>query len=136
MCEKRTLLSCFAHCPHSLATQYSLRLSRVCGRSLKEESLPLFVLFVLFGQAKSTLCFFVTFRTSEKYFVIYVLLHDQKYQKSSKTFPLRNLPVDSRFTKARSAPRLCQRTDFMHARHTFICGRGTSAYANLLGYFV
>ena len=34
-----------------------LRLSRVCGRSSKEESLPLFVLFVLFGQAKSTLCF-------------------------------------------------------------------------------
>ena len=31
-----------------------LRLSRVCGRSSKEESLPLFVLFVLFGQAKST----------------------------------------------------------------------------------
>ena len=42
---------------HLLATQYFLRLSRVCGRSLKEESLPLFVLFVLFGQAKSTLCF-------------------------------------------------------------------------------
>ena len=40
-----------------LATQCSLRLSRVCGRSSKEESLPLFVLFVLFGQAKSTLCF-------------------------------------------------------------------------------
>ena len=34
-----------------------LRLSRVCGRSSKEECLPLFVLFVLFGQAKSTLCF-------------------------------------------------------------------------------
>ena len=34
-----------------------LRLSRVCGRSLKEECFPLFVLFVLFGQAKSTLCF-------------------------------------------------------------------------------
>ena len=34
-----------------------LRLSRVCGRSLKEESLPL---FVLFGQAKSTFtyCYF------------------------------------------------------------------------------
>ena len=32
----------------------SLRLSRVCGRSSKEECLPLFVLFVLFGQAKST----------------------------------------------------------------------------------
>ena len=31
---------------------------------------------------------------------------------------------------------LCQRTDFMHARHTFICGRGTSAYANLLDSFV
>ena len=42
----------------------------------------------------------------------------------------------SRLAKARSAPRLCQRTDFMHARHTFICGRGTGAYANLLGYFV
>ena len=32
----------------------------------------------------------------------------------------------SPFAKARSAPRLCQRTDFMHARHTFICGRGFS----------
>ena len=42
----------------------------------------------------------------------------------------------SRFAKARSAPRLCQRTDFVHARHTFICGRGTSAYANLLDSFV
>ena len=55
--ERQTLFFCFAHCPHSLATQYSLRLSRVCGRSSKEESLPLFVLFVLFGQAKSTLYF-------------------------------------------------------------------------------
>ena len=44
----------FARRPHSLATQCFLRLSRVCGRSSKEESLPLFVLFVLFGQAKST----------------------------------------------------------------------------------
>ena len=55
--ERQTLLSCFAHRPHSLATHCFLRLSRVCGRSSKEESLPLFVLFVLFGQAKSTLCF-------------------------------------------------------------------------------
>ena len=53
-------------------------------------------------------------------------MYDQKYQKSSKTFPLRYLPVSSRFAKARSAPWLCQRTDFMHARHTFICGRGFS----------
>ena len=47
----------FAHLPHLLATHCFLRLSRVCGRSSKEERLPLFVLFVLFGQAKSTLCF-------------------------------------------------------------------------------
>ncbi len=52
-----------------------LRLSRVCGRSLKEERLPLFVLFVLFGQAKSTWCFFVTFRTSEKYSYLLLLPH-------------------------------------------------------------
>ena len=31
---------------------------------------------------------------------------------------------------------LCQRTEFVHARHTFICGRGTNAYANLLDSFV
>ena len=42
---------------YSLATHCFLRLSRVCRRSSKEESLPLFVLFVLFGQAKSTLFF-------------------------------------------------------------------------------
>ena len=63
-------------------------------------------------------------------------MHDQKYQKSSKPFPLRYLPVLAPFAKARSAPRLCQRTDFVHARHTFICGRGTGAYANLLDSFV
>ena len=67
-----------------------------------------------------------TFRFSEKYFMLRVLLRDQKYQKSSKTFPLRNLPVSPRFAKARPAPWLCQRTDFIHARHTFICGRGFS----------
>ena len=59
-----------------------------------------------------------TFRFSEKYFMLRVLLCDQKYQKSSKRFPLRYLPVLSRFAKARSAPWLCQRTDFMHARHS------------------
>ena len=49
----------FLLCPPPALTCHAcfLRLSRVCGRSLKEESLPLFVLFVLFGQAKSTLCF-------------------------------------------------------------------------------
>ena len=52
--ERQNFVFCLTRRPHSLATQYSLRLSRVCGRSLKEESLPLFVLFVLFGQAKST----------------------------------------------------------------------------------
>ncbi len=41
----------------------------------------------------SSFCPFRTFRTSEKHFMFHVLLHDQKYQKSSKTFPLRNLPV-------------------------------------------
>ena len=55
--ERQSLSLCFACRPHSLATHDFLRLSRVCGRSLKEEALPLFVLFVLFGQAKSTLCF-------------------------------------------------------------------------------
>ena len=55
-----------------------LRLSRVCGRSLKEERLPLFVLFVLFGQAKSTWCFFVTFRTSEKYMVLFCYFSDRR----------------------------------------------------------
>ena len=55
--EETDLIFCFTHLPHSLATQYSLRLGRVCGRSSKEEPLPLFVLFVLFGQAKSTWCF-------------------------------------------------------------------------------
>ena len=35
----------------------------------------------------------------EKYFMFHVLLHDQKYQKSSKRFPLRNLPVISHLPK-------------------------------------
>ena len=49
----------FLLCPPPALTCHArfLRLSRVCGRSSKEECLPLFVLFVLFGQAKSTLCF-------------------------------------------------------------------------------
>ena len=38
----------------------------------------------------------------EKYLMLHVLLHDQKYQKSSKPFPLRNLPVSSRPAKART----------------------------------
>ena len=38
----------------------------------------------------------------EKYLMLHVLLHDQKYQKSSKRFPLRNLPDSSRFAKART----------------------------------
>jgi len=29
-----------------------------------------------------------------------------------------------------------QRTDFTHARHTFICGRADNACTNLLGFFV
>ena len=49
-------------------------------------------------------------------------MHDQKYQKSSKRFPLRNLPVSSHSAEAGSAPRICQRTDFMHARHFFYAG--------------
>ena len=52
----------------------------------------------------SSFCPFRTFRTGEKYLILHVLLHDQKYQKSSKRFPLRNLPVLSRFAKARPAP--------------------------------
>ena len=117
----------------------------------------------------SSFCPFRTFRTGEKYLVFHVLLRDQKYQKSSKRFPLRNLPVSSRFAEAqtiytlwcehieqtvrlqikarvqaqmhRLSARLCfvpcrcgrgaclglcQRTDFVHARHTLICGRGFS----------
>ena len=50
----------------------------------------------------SSFCPFRTFRTGEKYLVLHVLLHDQKCQKSSKRFPLRNLPVSSRFAKART----------------------------------
>ena len=34
--------------------------------------------------------------------ILHVLLHDQKYQKSSKPFPLRNLPVIFRPAKART----------------------------------
>ena len=53
----------FLLCPPPALTCHacSLRLSRVCGRSSKEESLPLFVLFVLFGQAKSTWCLLLLF---------------------------------------------------------------------------
>ena len=51
----------------------------------------------------SSFCPFRTFRTSEKYLVFHVLLHDQKYQKSSKTFPLRNLPVLSRPAKVQTS---------------------------------
>ena len=50
----------------------------------------------------SSFCPFRTFRTSEKYLMLHVLLHDQKYQKSSKTFPLRYLPVTSHPAKART----------------------------------
>ena len=50
----------------------------------------------------SSFCPFRTFRTSEKYLVLHVLLRDQKYQKSSKRFPLRNLPVLSHPAKART----------------------------------
>ena len=59
--ERQNFVFCFARRPHSLATHCFLRLSRVCGRSSKEESLPLFVLFVLFGQAKSTLYLLLLF---------------------------------------------------------------------------
>ena len=38
-----------------------------------------------------------------EYFVFHVLLYDQKYQKSSKTFPLRYLPVSSRFANAQTS---------------------------------
>ena len=50
----------------------------------------------------SAFCPFRTFRTGEKYFAFHVLLHDQKYQKSSKRFPLRYLPFISRFAEART----------------------------------
>ena len=51
----------------------------------------------------SSFCPFRTFRTGEKYLVLHVLLHDQKYQKSSKTFPLRYLPVISRPAKVQTS---------------------------------
>ena len=50
----------------------------------------------------SSFCPFRTFRTGEKYFMLHVLLHDQKYQKSSKRFPLRYLPAISHLAKART----------------------------------
>ena len=84
----------------------------------------------------SSFCPFRTFRTGEKYLMFHVLLHDQKYQKSSKTFPLRNLPVISHLLKR------AQRLGCFSAQTSctpatpFICGRGTSAYANLLDSFV
>ena len=37
-----------------------------------------------------------------EYLILHVLLHDQKHQKSSKRFPLRNLPVSSHLTEART----------------------------------
>ena len=58
----------------------SHRSPRGDGKRLKEESIPLFVLFVLFGQAKRTL--------KDKYhnvtFSFLALLSDQKYQKSAR----------------------------------------------------
>ena len=76
--ERPTLSFCFAHLPHSLATQYSLRLSRVCGRSSKEESLPLFVLFVLFGQAKSTPYLLVLFGQAKSTWCLLLLFGQAK----------------------------------------------------------
>ena len=40
-------------------------------------------------------------------FVFHVLLHDQKYQKSSKTFPLRYLPTISRLPKRKQYTPSC-----------------------------
>ena len=155
---------CFARRPHSLATHDSLRLSRVCGRSSKEESFPLFVLFVLFGQAKSTLCFmyFCMTKSTKSHLrgsLLEISLSVPALPKREQYTPscanISSKPSDCRqkqkyrlkctgclldfalcHAEARSTPRLYQRTDFMHARHTFICGRGTSAYANLLDSFV
>ena len=145
--------------PHSLATQYSLRLSRVCGRSSKEESFPLFVLFVLFGQAKSTLCcmYFCMTKSTKSHLrgsLLEISLsfpalptrkhhipscanissepsaHRQRQKCRLKCtgclldFALCHADIrrGSCLAKARSAPRLCQRTDFMHARHFFYAG--------------
>ena len=127
----------------------SLRLSRVCGRSSKEESLPLFVLFVLFGQAKSTLCFmyFCMTKSTKSHLrrsLLEISLSFPALPKREQYTPscanISSEPSDcrkrkeyrfkyqgvcstllcalSRFTKARSAPRLCQRKDFVHARHS------------------
>ena len=87
--ERRTLFFCFARRPaltcHALLPAAQSRMRKEFKRGIP-----------------SSFCPFRTFRTSEKYLVFYVLLHDQKYQKSSKRFPLRNLPVISRFAEART----------------------------------
>ena len=163
--ERQTLSFCFAHLPHSLATHCFLRLSRVCGRSSKEESLPLFVLFVLFGQAKNTLCFmyFCMTKSTKSHLrgsLLEISLSVPALPKREQYIPsCANISSEPSDCGQRQKYRLkctgclldfalchadrqgsrlflCQRTDFVHARHTFICGRGTSAYANLLDSFV
>ena len=112
----------FAHRPHSLATHCFLRLSRVCGRSSKEECLPLFVLFVLFGQAKSTLCFMYFCMTkSTKSHLRGSLL------EISLSFPTCQSALS---VSAVSAHRLHARPPHLYMRAWIF------AYANLLGYFV
>ena len=151
-----------------------LRLSRVCGRSLKEESLPLFVLFVLFGQAKSTLCFMYFCMTkSTKSHLRRSLLEislsfpalpkreqytpscanissepsdcgqRQKYRLKCTgcllDFALCHADIRQGFMPCQSALSASALSAYrVRARPPppFICGRGTNAYANLLGYFV
>ena len=149
-----------------LATHCFLRLSRVCGRSSKEESLPLFVLFVLFGQAKSTLCFmyFCMTKSTKSHLrrsLLEISLSVPALPKCKHHIPsCANISSEPSDHRQRQKCRLkCTGCllDFAlchadaagdHAFSSvsvqtsctpatpFICGRGTSAYANLLGYFV
>ena len=158
----------FLLCPPPAPTCHArfLRLSRVCGRSLKEESLPLFVLFVLFGQAKSTLYFmyFCMTKSTKSHLrgslldislSFPALLKREQYTPSCAN--ISSEPSDRRqrqkcrlkCTDCLLDFALCHadiRQGFMpfplsayrlHARPPLLlCGRGTSAYANLLDSFV
>ena len=157
----------FAHLPHLLATHCFLRLSRVCGRSSKEECLPLFVLFVLFGQAKSTLCFmyFCMTKSTKSHLrgsLLEISLTVPALPKREQYIPscanISSEPSDRRqrqkcrlkctgclldfalcpFPPYQSAPGASALSAHrLRARPPLLlCGRGTSAYANLLGYFV
>ena len=148
----------FLLCPPLALTCHarSLRLSRVCRRSSKEESLPLFVLFVLFGQAKSTLFFmyFCMTKSTKSHLrgsLLDISLSFPALPKREQYIPsCANISSEPSDGKQRQKCRLkckgvcstllcampiygrdsclflCQRTDIIHARHTFLCGRGFS----------